>query len=144
MEVKKLFISQPMRGLSDEEILKERERIIGKLRETYDHFFNKDTSKLFDIKLIESFVKEDAPSDTRFPAIWFLGRSLQFLSQADVVWFGSGWDDARGCKMEWYVVSLYMLEEIPVGTTPIDYILENENNKVEFFPGNKTLNDSMK
>lgn len=145
MEVKKLFISQPMRGLSDEEILKERERIIDKVREAYDHFLHRDSSKEFEIVEIESFIKEDAPNEARFPAVWFLGRSLQFLSQADVIWFGSGWDDARGCKFEWNVVSQYMLGEIPLReSTPIDYILESEDKEVKFFPGNKTLNNSMK
>lgn len=85
--MKKLFISQPMRGKSDEDILEERqkaieaaEKVIGEPVEVIDSFFEK------------------APVNAK--PLWFLGKSLEFLADADVAYFAPGWEDARGCKIE--------------------------------------------
>ena len=74
--MKKLFISQPMRGKTDEEILKERkeaieaaERILGEEVEVIDSFFEK------------------APVDAK--PLWFLGKSIELLSDADIVFFAN-------------------------------------------------------
>ena len=32
--------------------------------------------------------------------LWFLGKSLELLSTADVAYFANGWQAARGCRME--------------------------------------------
>lgn len=85
--MKKLFISQPMRGKTNEEIKNERdnalrfaETVVGEPVELIDSFF------------------ENAPADAR--PLWFLGKSLELLSTADVAYFANGWRDARGCRIE--------------------------------------------
>lgn len=85
--MKKLFISQPMKGKSDEEILKERENAI------------KSAEKLLGepVEIIDSFF-QSAPVDAR--PLWFLGKSLELLSTADIAYFAKGWEKARGCKIE--------------------------------------------
>ncbi len=85
--MKKLFISQPMRGKSDEQILKERQEAIEKAKE----FFGED------VEVIDSFF-QNAPADAR--PLWFLGKSLELLSTADIAYFAKGWQEARGCKIE--------------------------------------------
>ncbi len=85
--MKKLFISQPMRGKTDAQILAEREKAIQSAK---DH-----TGE--DIEVIDSFFR-DAPVDAR--PLWFLGKSLELLSTADVAYFAHGWQDARGCRIE--------------------------------------------
>lgn len=85
--MKRLFISQPMKGKTDEEILKEREAAIAKAKEIYGE----------DVEVIDSFF-QNAPADAR--PLWFLGKSLELLSTADIVYFAPGWKDARGCKIE--------------------------------------------
>lgn len=79
--MKKLFISQPMRGKSDEEIL------------------NKSAEKQMDepVEVIDSFF-QSAPTDAR--PLWYLGESLKLLATADVAYFAKGWEKARGCKIE--------------------------------------------
>lgn len=84
----KLFISQPMNGLSNEEILAERDRIVDVVQDMY-----KDD----EIEVVDSFFK-DAPHDAA--PLWFLGKSLECMSTADIVFFGKGWKDARGCRIE--------------------------------------------
>ncbi len=85
--MKKLFISQPMNGKTDEEILKVREKAIKSAE-----------SKLGEkVEVIDSFF-QNAPHDAK--PLWFLGKSLELLSTADVVYFAKGWEEARGCKIE--------------------------------------------
>ena len=85
--MKKLFISQPMNGKTDEEIKAVREAIVA------------DVSKLVndDVEIIDSFF-ENAPHDAR--PLWFLGKSLELLSTADCAYFAEGWEKARGCMIE--------------------------------------------
>ncbi len=83
----KVFISQPMKGKTNEEIKSERNRLIGKVRALYGD----------DIEIIDSFF-ENAPADAR--PLWFLGKSLELLATADVAAFARGWRDARGCRIE--------------------------------------------
>ena len=85
--MKKLFISQPMRGKSDEDILKEREQAIAKAQEAAGE----------PVEVIDSFF-QSAPADAR--PLWFLGKSLELLANADVAYFAEGWQDARGCRIE--------------------------------------------
>ena len=85
--MKKLFISQPMNGKSDEEILKERGKAIESARRELDD----------EVEVIDSFFQE-APVDAR--PLWFLGKSLELLSGADIAYFARGWNNARGCRIE--------------------------------------------
>ena len=82
----KVFISQPMKDKTNQEIEQERKEIIEK---TEKHFG--------EIEVIDSFFK-DAPHDAK--PLWFLGKSLELLSTADVIVLGKGWENARGCKIE--------------------------------------------
>lgn len=83
----KAFISQPMKGLSNDEIKAEREKAIALLKNKYGE----------DIEIIDSFF-ENAPHDAK--PLWFLGKSIQLLSTADVAYFCKGWASARGCIIE--------------------------------------------
>lgn len=84
--MKKLFISQPMRDKTDEEIKLERNEIVKRVAERFG-----------EVAVIESFF-ENAPHDAR--PLWFLGRSLELLSTADCAYFAEGWKEYRGCKIE--------------------------------------------
>ena len=100
--MKKLFISQPMRGLTDEEILTERERIKARAEKTIGE----------PVELIDSFV-EDYPGEiNKVIPVFYLGKSIEFLSQADVAYFGGDWRKARGCKIEHDVATAYGINTI--------------------------------
>ena len=85
--MKKLFISQPMRGKTDEEIKTERAKAIEAASELMGE----------PVEVIDSFF-EKAPVNAK--PLWFLGKSLELLADADVAYFAPGWKDARGCKIE--------------------------------------------
>ena len=81
----KIFISQPMNGKTTEEIEKERNYIIERLRENEC------------VEIIDSFFK-DEPYEAS--PLWYLGESIKLMSEADVVFFCKGWQTARGCQIE--------------------------------------------
>ena len=84
--MKKLFISQPMIDKTNEEIKTERENIIKEV-----------TNVLGEVEVIDSFF-ESAPHEAK--PLWFLGKSLELLSTADIAYFAKDWDKYRGCKIE--------------------------------------------
>lgn len=85
--MKKLFISQPMRGKTDAEILTEREKAVMSAERQLGE----------KVEVIDSFF-QNAPVEAK--PLWFLGRSLELLSTADVAYFAKGWEEARGCRIE--------------------------------------------
>lgn len=44
--------------------------------------------------------------------LWFLGKSLELLSTADIAYFAKGWDSARGCKIEHDCAVAYNIDAI--------------------------------
>lgn len=96
-ETKKLFISQPMKDKTNEEIKEERERIINEVKEKYGD----------KVEVIDSFF-ENAPHDAK--PLWFLGKSLELLSTANIAYFAPGWDLYRGCKIEHTCAQEYGIE----------------------------------
>ena len=82
----KLFISQPMRGKTDEEIFNEREAAIRSAKEITGE----------DVEVLDSFFQG---ADLTKP-LEYLGESIKLLAQADLVYFTPGWRKARGCLIE--------------------------------------------
>ena len=76
-----------MKGKTDEEILKERETAIESAKRHLGE----------EVEVIDSFF-QSAPVDAR--PLWFLGKSLELLSTADVAYFAKDWDKYRGCRIE--------------------------------------------
>lgn len=85
--MKKLFISQPMKGKTNDEILAVRQKAIQSAKRELGE----------DVEVIDSFF-QDAPVDAK--PLWFLGKSLELLATADVAFFAKGWEEARGCRIE--------------------------------------------
>lgn len=85
--MKKIFISQPMRDKTDEQIEAERNRAIENAKEVLGE----------EVEVIQSFFKE-APHDAT--PLWFLGESIKLLGQADIVYFCKSWEKYRGCCIE--------------------------------------------
>lgn len=85
--MKKLFISQPMNGKSDDDILKEREIAIKKAKEILNE----------EVEVLDTFFN-DFGEDAK--PLHYLAKSIEYLAEADVAYFVKGWDHARGCKIE--------------------------------------------
>ena len=100
--MKKLFISQPMRGLSEEEILKVREEIRIRAEKVIEE----------PVEVIDSFFTEYPGEVCKSIPMWYLGKSIQLFSEADIVYFGGDWRNARGCKIEYEVADKYGIKII--------------------------------
>ena len=85
--MKKIFISQPMKGKTNDAILSERETAIKSAEKKLGE----------KVEVIDSFF-QNAPAEAK--PLWFLGKSIELLSTADVAYFAKGWETARGCRIE--------------------------------------------
>jgi hypothetical protein len=94
--MKKVFISQPMRGLTSEQILQARDSIKEEVLKKYGDK---------DIEFLSSFF-----DDYNGSAVGFLGKSIEVMSHADIVVFGKGWAHMRGCRIEEAIAKEYEIE----------------------------------
>ena len=88
--MKRLFISQPMRGKTVEEIYEEREKAVKQALDLCDEL----------VVVINTVFEEDPPKNTKHNVLYFLGRSLELLATADIAYFAEGWQEAKGCMIE--------------------------------------------
>jgi Asp-tRNA(Asn)/Glu-tRNA(Gln) amidotransferase A subunit family amidase len=79
----KVMISQPMNGLTDEEILENKRKAVAQL-EAQGH------------EVVNTFFGSDHPGG----ALYCLGKSLEVMDNCDAVYFLDRWKNARGCRIE--------------------------------------------
>ena len=99
--MKKLFISLPMAGLTAEEIRNK----MTEYKENAEHIMGEK------LELIDTVIAE-APADIKNHGVWCLGKSIMMMADADVVYFGDGWREARGCIAESVVEYRYKILRI--------------------------------
>lgn len=97
--MKKLFISQPMRGKTDEEILHERNMAINEAKEILGE----------EVEVLDTFFDDFKP-DAK--PLEYLARSIEYLAKADVAYFAQGWQEARGCRIEHECAVEYGIDRI--------------------------------
>lgn len=105
--MKKLFISQPMRGKTDEEILAVRKLAVKQVQERIGE----------DVEVIDSFFQEHPTFDK---PLKYLVASIALLADADIAFFANGWDKARGCKIEHECAAAYGIEILDEWPEPKD------------------------
>lgn len=93
----KVFISQPMRGQTEEAILKARSEAVKKVKSMYGE----------DVEILNSFFDDFNTSNVKNPAIAYLAKSIDVLAEADIAYFCKNWARARGCRIEYDVARLY-------------------------------------
>lgn len=97
--MKKLFISQPMRDKTDEQIEAERNRAIEKAKEVLGE----------EVEVIQSFFK-GAPHDAT--PLWYIGESIKLLGQADIAYFCKDWNKYNGCVIEYECAVRYSIKHV--------------------------------
>ncbi len=88
----KIMISQPMRGKTNEQIRQERAELVKELEEQGHEVI--DT------------VFEEAPANEDI-AIYMLSQSIRYIGKVDAVVFMPGWEEARGCRIEYEIADNY-------------------------------------
>ena len=121
---KNIFISQPMTGKSEEEILATRQKEIDKIHQLFDADgveINIITSYIDDAtrKHFQKYVSDDINWD-----IFWLSQSLERLAMADMIWLCDGWEDSNGCNIELECATRY-----GVGIMYPEYITEWSEHK---------------
>lgn len=92
----KVFLSHPMHGLTEEQIMSIRDSAYYYLRSVYGN-----------IEIIDNLHMYEAPKNSG--RLWHLGRSIQQMEEADAIYFSEGWEYARGCLIERQVAEKYGL-----------------------------------
>ena len=99
----KVFLSHKMNGLSEEEVMQIRKECIEYLEQRYANEY---------IEIIDNYHHDDAPVDAG--RLWHLGRSIQQMQDADLVYFHESAWNATGCKAELSVCILYDIPYIRI------------------------------
>lgn len=99
--MKKLFISQPMAGKSNEEIKAERDRAIENAKRVLND----------DVEVVDSFFENclegEHSEEIKHVPVLYLGEAIKKLAEAEVAYFTRGYFEARGCKMEMQIAEAY-------------------------------------
>ncbi len=104
--MKKVMISQPMAGKTEQEIRETREKAINELK-----------SKGYEI--VNTLFTDEWYSNERMKErgvvqipLCFLAKSLENMSLCHAAYFAKDWESARGCRIEHEAAKAYGLEII--------------------------------
>lgn len=103
---KKIMISQPMSGRSEEEILETKQKA--------ETFLRKLGYEVVDTYFVDKWCDPDRMTarGVRNIPLCFLARSLEKMSECDAVFFCKGWKQTRGCRVEYEAAEAYGLEVV--------------------------------
>jgi hypothetical protein len=114
----KVMISQPMNGISEDEIVKTHKNARVKL-----------TRKGYEV--VDQYLGQCEASNR----IACLGLSIETMAECQAVYFCNGWEDARGCRIEHEVAEEYGLDII--------YAEDEEEPKAPITDDQKTFMEGM-
>lgn len=128
--MKKLFVSVPMKGRTKEAI----RHSMNKMHKIAEAMAEEP------MECINSWIKEEPPADCRNAGVWYLGKSIQLLSNAD---YFIGVSDPwrwKGCMVEDMAAQEYGIKKFNVDSDVIaqdalDIILENIAKDMPDMPG---------
>jgi hypothetical protein len=83
------MISQPMAGLSEKEILRERRKAV--------KFLQQQGYEVLNTYFAEPFIPR---SCLIHQGLYLLAKSLDVMAHCQAVYFCEGWEHARGCRIE--------------------------------------------
>lgn len=109
--MKKLFVSVPMRGRTEEEIKASIQKM-KKIAEIYEGE---------ELELIDSYIEDNPPKDSK-EAIWYLSESIKKLAQADVFIGIRESFDWNGCQIERETAEKYGIKAYAV---PAEYVIDD-------------------
>ena len=84
--MKKIYVSQPMRGREYDAIMGEGEALIADAAVAM---------RTDDVEVLDTYFQH-----LDKPPLQLLARALEKMADADAVIFAPGWRDARGCRVE--------------------------------------------
>ena len=106
VEKKKVMFSQPMAGLSEEQIISTRNKAV--------EFLEKENYEVVNTLFTDEWYSKDSMKNRGVVQIplAFLAKSIESMSLCHAAYFAKGWENARGCRIEHKVANAYGLEVI--------------------------------
>ena len=92
-----VFISQPMVGLTNDELKKYRSKVLDMVKRRYP------TEK---IRFITNPLIANLPHDDN-SIVWYLGESLKCIASANLVFFPKDWESDYICSLEHAICRYY-------------------------------------
>lgn len=111
--MKKLFVSVPMKGRTEEEIKASIQKM-KKIAEIYEGE---------ELELIDSYIEDNPPKNSK-EAIWYLSESIKKLAQADVFIGIRESFDWNGCQIERETAEKYGIKAYAI---PVRYVIDDYN-----------------
>lgn len=93
----RIMISQPMTGRTNEDIVSERQALI-------DYYTN------LGHEVIDTVFNFDDVG-VKHIGVYYMGYSIVAMANADLVVFMDGWQNSRGCRLEYELAKQY---EVPI------------------------------
>jgi hypothetical protein len=104
--MKKVMISQPMNGFTEEQIVETRNKFLAYAQE--------ENLEVVNTYFQDEWYSKDSMSERGVVQIplCFLAKSIENMSLCHIAYFAKGWEAARGCKIEHQVALNYGMEII--------------------------------
>ena len=119
--IKYLFISQPMSGLMNEEILNVRQKATEFISDKYPDYT---------ISVLPSYKEQPDNTYNATSAVNLLGNAISLMARANVIYFVPGWQKSKGCQIENEVARRWLeetgVELIEDGMEKVDVELTTE------------------
>lgn len=112
-----VFISQPFSGMTEEEVMNERDKIVKWLSKTMG-----DDREY--VVIDQYHQPEPLITDNKVIRVWYLGSSIRKMSSADLIVFSENWKNAKGCKIEHKVAEEYGMKYIELSNGWDDILKE--------------------
>ena len=124
-----VFISQPMVGLTNDELKKYRSKVLDMIQRRYP------TEK---IRFITNPLIANLPHDDN-SIVWYLGESLKCIASANLVFFSKDWESDYICSLEHAICHYY---NIPIAYE--DGYFTHESAYYHYDANNSPLSSCMK
>lgn len=126
--MKKLFVSVPMKGRTEEAIKKS----IDDMKSMAEIIFGEE------FELIDTYITDPAP-EVAHKNVWCLGRSIQLLADADAFMGISGSAYYNGCNVEASVAGAYDIPMMLVSIRKVKSLEDAYENEKKFMRFNGQL-----
>lgn len=119
--IKYLFISQPMSGLTNDEILNVRKKATQFISDKYPDN---------EILVLPSYKEQPDNTYNATSAVNLLGNAISLMAKANVIYFVPGWQKSKGCQIENEVARRWLeetgVELIEDGMEKVDVELSDD------------------
>jgi len=113
-----LYISQPMTGLTINEIMKQRDDAVDRL---FNNILKADDCEcdLIDrINVMDENLQLDKDPETTKP-LNYLGYDVDLMANIDLCYFVEGWQNSKGCNIEYQICKEYKIPMLFDSGNPI-------------------------